>query len=92
MIRRGGTGKLVGVPLFLLHHQHEAGECAAAFAAWAGFSSPLRHRQAAATCLTGGHSVWWRVQAENAGAALALLPRYVARRTVPIEIRDVEIP
>jgi hypothetical protein len=92
MIRGECTGKLVGMPFFLLHHHHEPGECAAAFAAWTGFSSPLRRRQAAATCLTGGHSVWWRVQAENAAAALALLPRYVARRTVPIEIRDVEIP
>lgn len=36
--------------------------------------------------------MWWRVQAEDAAAALALLPRFVARRTVPIEIRDVEIP
>jgi len=92
MIGSRCTGKLVGMPVFLLHHRHEPGGCAAAFAAWAGFSSPLRHRHAAATCLTGGHAVWWRVQAENAAAALALLPRYVARRTVAIEIRDVEIP
>jgi hypothetical protein len=77
---------------FLLHHHHEPGDCAAAFAAWAGFESPLRRGQAASTCLTGGHSLWWRVQADNAAAALALLPRYVARRTVPIEVRDIEIP
>jgi hypothetical protein len=80
------------MPFYLLHHQHDAGECAAAFAAWTGFSSPLRHRHAAATCLTGGHSVWWRVQAESVAAALAMLPRYVARRTTAIEVRDVEIP
>ena len=92
MICRGCSSKLAGMPFYLLHHHHEPGECAAAFAAWTGFASPLRHRQAAATCLTGGHSVWWRVQAESATAALSLLPRYVARRTVPIEIRDVEIP
>jgi hypothetical protein len=84
--------RLDGMPLYLLHHQHDAAECAAAFAAWSGFTSPLRHRQAASTCLTGGHSVWWRVHAGDAAAALALLPRYVARRTVPIEVRDVEIP
>ncbi len=77
---------------FLLQHQHDPVECAAAFAAWNGFASPLRHRQAASTCLSGGHSVWWRVQAENAAAALALLPPYVARRTVPIAVRDIEIP
>ena len=80
------------MPFYLLHHQHDPGECAAAFAAWTGFESPLRHRHAASTCLTGGHSVWWRVQAENAASALALLPRFVARRTVPIEVREVEIP
>jgi len=80
------------MPFFLLHHQHDPAECAAAFAAWTGFDSPLRQRHAASTCLSGGHAVWWRVQAENATAALALLPRYVARRTVPIEVRDVEIP
>jgi hypothetical protein len=80
------------MPFFLLHHRHERRECAAAFAAWMGFDSPLRHGRAAATCLSGDHSVWWRVEAENAAAALALLPRYVARRTVPIEVRDIEIP
>lgn len=80
------------MPYFLLHHHHEPDDCAAAFAAWTGFESRLRHRQAASTCLTGGHSVWWRVQAEGPDAALALLPRYVARRTTPIEVRDVEIP
>ena len=54
--------------------------------------SPLRHQSAASTCLVGGHALWWRVQADDAAGALALLPQFVARRTVPIEIRDVEIP
>jgi hypothetical protein len=80
------------MPFFLLHHRHSPGECAAAFAAWTGFRSPLRHRCAASTCLAGGHALWWRVQAGDAAEALALLPKFVARRTVPIEIRDVEIP
>jgi hypothetical protein len=31
------------------------------------------------------------LRGQNAAAALALLPRYVARRTVPIEVCDVEI-
>jgi hypothetical protein len=77
---------------FLLQHRHDAGDCAASFAAWFGFTSPLRHQPAASTCLAGGHAVWWRVQAEDAVAALALLPAFVARRTIPIEVRDVEIP
>jgi hypothetical protein len=80
------------MPVFLLHHLHQPGECAAAFAAWTGFQSPLRHRSAASTCLAGGHAVWWRVQAEDRAAALALLPRYVAERTTPIEVREIEIP
>ena len=80
------------MPVFLLHHRHEPGDCAVAFAAWAGFDSPLRHRAAASTCLMGGHAIWWRVEAANRAAALALLPRYVAERTTPIEVRDVEIP
>jgi hypothetical protein len=80
------------MPVFVLHHQHAAAECAAAFAAWLGFNSPLRHRRAASTCLTGGHTLWWRVQADDPAAALALLPKFVARRTTPIEVREIEIP
>lgn len=80
------------MPTFLLQHQHDPSECDAAFAAWAGFTSPLRHQPAASTCLAGGHALWWRVQAETAAAALAQLPQFVARRTVPIEIREIEIP
>jgi hypothetical protein len=80
------------MPFFLLQHRHTPAECAAAFAAWTGFQSPLRHGSAASTCLSGGHSLWWRVQAQDAAGALAMLPRFVARRTVPIEVRDVEIP
>jgi hypothetical protein len=81
-----------GVPSFLLNHQHEPSECAAAFAAWSGFDSPLRRGLAASTCLAGGHALWWRVEAEDRSAALALLPRYVAERTTPVEIRDIAIP
>jgi hypothetical protein len=78
--------------VFLLHHQHAPGECAAAFAAWLGFDSPLRGGTVDSTCLDGGHAVWWRVQAPDAHAALALLPPYVARRTAAIHVRDVQIP
>jgi hypothetical protein len=80
------------MPLFLLHHRHAALDCAAAFAAWTGFQSPLRHHHAASTCLVGGHAIWWRVRAEDAATALAFLPPFVARRTDAIEIREVEIP
>jgi hypothetical protein len=88
--RRSGT--LRYVPTYLLQHAHAPSECAVAFAAWTGFESPLRHTRAPSTCLAGGHSIWWRVQAADAAAALAQLPRFVARRTVLVEVRDVEIP
>ena len=80
------------MPSFLLHHQHEPGECAAAFASWQGFESPLRHRSAASSCLAGGHDVWWRVEAGDSYQALGLLPRFVAERTMPTQVREVQIP
>ena len=80
------------MPVFLLHHQHEPHECAAVFAAWAGFQSPLRQRTVASTCLTGGHELWWRLEAPDQASALAWLPRYVAERTTSIAIREIEIP
>ena len=80
------------MPAFLLHHEHDARDCAVAFAAWQGFDSPLRRHAAPSTCLSGGHAIWWRVDAADRAAALALLPRYVAERTTPIEVRDIEIP
>jgi hypothetical protein len=76
------------MPFFLLHHQHEAHECAAAFAAWQGFASPLRHSRAPSSCLAGGHGVWWRVEATDHQEALALLPRFVAQRTKAISQRS----
>jgi hypothetical protein len=80
------------MPVYFLQHQHEPDECAAAFAAWTGFDSPLRHQPAASTCLTGGHAVWWRAHAKNAAAALAMLPPYIAERTTPLEVREIETP
>jgi hypothetical protein len=80
------------MPLFLLNHQHQPHECAAAFAAWQGFQSPLRHSLVPSTCLTGGHGLWWQVQADDRAAALALLPRYVATRTTVLQVKEIEIP
>ena len=39
--------------LFLLHHRHLPHECAAAFAAWHGFDSPLRDGRVPSTCREG---------------------------------------
>jgi hypothetical protein len=36
--------------------------------------------------------VWWRVEAADRLAALALLPPFVATRTRAIAVRDVQIP
>jgi hypothetical protein len=36
--------------------------------------------------------VWWTVDAADATAALALLPSYVAQRTVAAEVREVHLP
>jgi hypothetical protein len=92
MIETARCARLPDMPVFLLHHEHAAAECAAAFAAWTGFESPLRHRPAASTCLAGGHALWWRVEARDPDAALQLLPRYVRARTSVTGVRDVEIP
>jgi hypothetical protein len=80
------------MPEFILHHRHEATECAAAFAAWRGFASPLRGRPTTSSCLAGDHDVWWRVTAPEAQAAMALLPQFVAQRTRVARVRDVSIP
>ena len=80
------------MPRFVLHHRHDAHECPSAYAAWKGFSSPLRHKPTASSCVEGGHEIWWIVLADEAEAALALLPAYVARRTDAIPVREVEIP
>jgi hypothetical protein len=80
------------MPQYLLHHQHAASECDAAFASWTGFDSPLRHRPAASTCLAGVPAIWWRLEAPDVDAALALLPGYVRERTSVTSVREVEIP
>jgi hypothetical protein len=80
------------MPRFLLHHRHEARECPAAFAAWKGFESPLRRRATIGSCLTGGHEIWWEVEAASDAVALGRLPRYVAERTEVIRVSDVYVP
>jgi hypothetical protein len=77
---------------FLLHNHHAADECGVTFAAFKGHASPLRRHETASSCLSGGHEVWWFVEAATAEAALALLPGYVAERSTAIPIREVLIP
>lgn len=78
--------------IYLLCHTHEAHECPVAFAAWSGFDSPLRQQPVLASCELGGHALWWTVRAEAEVDALAQLPRYVATRTVAVEVKEVLVP
>jgi hypothetical protein len=82
----------MSMPRYLLHHRHEPGECGVAFTSFKGDASPLRHSAAVASCLSGGHEIWWLVDAADAEAALAQLPFFVAERSTATEIREVQIP
>jgi len=77
---------------YLLHHVHDADECGVAFSSFKGHESPLRHRVTVASCISGGHAVWWTVDAPTERDALALLPFYVAERTTAIRVGEVQIP
>jgi hypothetical protein len=77
---------------YLLQHHHEPRECGVVFASFKGHSSPLRHRATLASCRSGGHAIWWEVEAESEEAALAQLPAYVAERTFATRVSEVQIP
>ena len=77
---------------FILHHQHEAGECGVAFAAFKGHASPLRHNATIASCRSGGHAIWWLVEADSAQAALGQLPFFVAQRATATHVNTITIP
>lgn len=62
------------------------------FASFKGHASPLRHRPTLASCRSGGHAIWWTVEAETEEDALRLLPPYVAKRTTVASVSEVEIP
>jgi hypothetical protein len=76
----------------MLAHRHSPDECGAAYAAWRGFESPLRHQPTLASCEQGGHALWWTVDAPSADEALAQLPDYVAQRTEASPVSEVSIP
>jgi hypothetical protein len=80
------------MPRYMVHHRHQRNECRVAFAAWRGFSSPLRSRTTIASCGFGGHEMWWQVEADSEVEALALLPDWVARRTLIARIGEVGMP
>ena len=80
------------MPCFLLHHSHEPHDCGVVFASFRGHKSPLRHQPTLASCRSGGHAIWWTVEAVSEADALALLPAYVAKRTTASAVSEVEIP
>lgn len=80
------------VPTFLLQHHHLDEECGAVFVAWQGFTSPLRDEPVTASCLFGGHRMWWLVETSGPVDALALLPPFVAARTTVTAVRREQVP
>jgi hypothetical protein len=77
---------------YVLHHRHEPHECGVVFASFRGHESPLRHRPTVGSCRSGGHEIWWTVEAACEADALRLLPFYVAERTTATRVQEVEIP
>ena len=77
---------------YLLQHHHAPDECGVVFTSFKGHHSPLRHQMTLASCRSGGHEVWWTVEAAGEQEALGLLPRYVAARTAVTRVNEVEIP
>jgi len=80
------------VATYQLEHRHQPDECAVVFAAFKGHQSPLRHRRTLASCRSGGHAIWWTVEAASEQQALQLLPYFVAQRTTASRVSEVEIP
>jgi hypothetical protein len=92
MSTSSADGNVHPVPRYLLEHRHDPQECGVVFASFKGHASPLRHQPTLGSCRSGGHAIWWTVDAESDVEALALLPRYVAQRTTVSRVSDVEIP
>jgi hypothetical protein len=80
------------MPRYLVHHRHRPRECGVAFASFRGHDSPLRRRAALASCESGGHAIWWTVDAATEVEALALLPFFVAERASVTRVCEVRIP
>lgn len=92
MSSRAARRKIRPMSRYLLQHCHRPHECGVVFASFKGCESPLRHRPTLASCRTGGHEIWWTVEATSEADALALLPTYVAERTSVALVSEVQIP
>jgi hypothetical protein len=80
------------MPRYVLQHRHLPRECGVVFTSFKGHESPLRHQTTLASCRSGGHAIWWTVEAASEGDALRLLPPYVAERTTIARVSEVDIP
>ena len=80
------------MPRYLLQHRHEPQECGVVFSSFKGHQSALRHQRTLASCRSGGHAIWWTVEAATVQDALGLLPAYVADRTTATSVTEVDIP
>ena len=92
MSKAGGYLDAHGVFHYLLQHRHEPKDCGAVFASFKGYDSPLRHGATIGSCRSGGHELWWTVEAASEVDALAQLPLYVAERTTATKVSEVGIP
>lgn len=92
MCRWSSGANLDRMARYLLHHLHSPGECGVVFASFKGLESPLRHRATLASCHSGGHAIWWTVDAASEAEALRQLPPYVAHRTTASPVSAVRIP
>jgi len=77
---------------YLLQHRHDSDECGVVFASFKGHQSPLRHQATLASCRSGGHAIWWTVDAATEEEALRLLPSYIADRPTVARVSEVDIP
>jgi hypothetical protein len=77
---------------YLLSHRHTPDECGVVFASFKGHESTLRHQMTLASCRSGGHAIWWNVDAGSEEEALRLLPFFVAKRTTIARVNEVQIP
>jgi len=80
------------MPRYLVQHRHGPHECGIAFASFKGHDSSLRHRGTLASCVSGGHAIWWTVDAATEEEALDLLPYFVAERSTATRVTEVRIP
>ena len=80
------------MPCFLLHHLHEADECGVVFATLPRHDRTHQRPPNIPTSRTGGHAIWWRVEADSKDDALALLPFFVSVRTTVTKVSEVTIP